>query len=71
MPTRKTTVEIDEELLEQAREVLDTDTIKETVNSALVAVIRARARRQEVRALRKMEGLDLDDDEIMKGAWTE
>ncbi len=71
MPTRKTTVEIDEELLEQARQVLDTDTIKETVNSALIEVIRTRARHEEVRALREMEGLDLDDDDVMKGAWSE
>ena len=71
MPTRKTTVEIDEELLQEAREVLETDTIKETVNSALVEVIRARARRREVDALQQMKGLDLDDDDVMNDAWSE
>lgn len=69
MSTRKTSVTVDEELLDQARRVLKTDTIKETINGALLEVVRAEARRQEVEALRSMDGLDLDDEEVMDGAW--
>ena len=69
MTTRKTSVLVDEDLLEQARDILRTDTIKETINSALLEVVRAEARRQEVEAMREMEGLDLDDEEVMDGAW--
>ena len=69
MPTRKTSVTVDEQLLEKAREILRTDTIKETINTALLEVVRSEARRQEVEAMRSMDGLDLDDDEVMEGAW--
>ena len=69
MSTRKTSVTIDEELLEEAREILRTDSIKETVNRALLEVVRARARREEADALVEMEGLELGDDEVMEGAW--
>lgn len=69
MSTRKTSVTVDEELLDQARQVLKTDTIKETINGALLEVVRAEARREEVEALRSMDGLDLDDEDVMDGAW--
>jgi glycosyltransferase involved in cell wall biosynthesis len=36
---------------------------------AFLEVVRAAARRQEVEALRTMEGMDLDDPDIMAGAW--
>ncbi len=69
MSTRKTSLTIDEELLEEAREILRTDSLKETVNRALLEVVRASARREESKALAEMEGLELDDDEVMGGAW--
>ena len=69
MGTRKTSVEIDEELLDVARRVLETTTVKDTVEAALREVARVEARRLEVEALSRMSGLDLADPEIMAGAW--
>ena len=69
MGTRKTSVEIDEELLEAARKILETTTVKDTVEEAFRELARVEARRQEVEALTRMEELDLADPEIMAGAW--
>jgi Arc/MetJ family transcription regulator len=69
MGVRKTSVAIDEELLAEAREILETDTIRDTVHQALLEVIRARARHEEIAALRNMEGMELDDDDVMSKAW--
>lgn len=49
---KKTSVESNERLLEQAPEVVNKD-----------------ARRQEIRALAEMDGLDLSDQEVMARAW--
>ena len=65
----KTSVDIDNNPLEQARNLLGTSSIKETIHCALREVVQAAARRQEVEALVKMDGLDLADNEIMKNAW--
>lgn len=65
----KTSVDIDDDLLEQARGLLGTSSIKETIHCALREIVRAEARRQEVAALVSMDGLDLADEEIMKDAW--
>lgn len=69
MTSRKTTIEINEELLEQVRDALGTTTLKETVDEAFREVLRERARREEVEALSAMRGMDLDDAEVMAGAW--
>ena len=69
MATRKTSVEIDEELLEAARRILETTTVKDTVEEALREVARVEARRQEVETLTRMGELDLADPGIMAGAW--
>lgn len=67
--TRKTTVEIDEELFQRVRGALGTTTLRETVDGAFRAVLRERARREEVEALSTMRGMDLDDAGVMEGAW--
>lgn len=69
MTTRKTSVEIDEDLLDEVRTALGTSTLKETVNEAFREVLRERARREEVEALSRMRGMDLDDEEVMAEAW--
>lgn len=51
------------------RNLLGTSSIKETIHCALHEVVQAAARRQEVEALVKMDGLDLADNVIMKNAW--
>lgn len=66
--TRRT-VDIDDHLLAEATEILGTRTIKETVHEALSEILRAELRRRHVRRLRTMEGLDLDNDEVMARAW--
>ena len=69
MGLRKTSVAIDEELLAAAQAALNTKTIKDTVEHALLEVLRAKARRDEVRALSSMDGMDLADEQAMRGAW--
>lgn len=69
MSVRKTSVEINEELLEAVQRVLSTATIKETVEEAFREVLRAEARREEIEALSTMRGMDLADPEVMSGAW--
>lgn len=69
MTIRKTSVAIDEDLLAAVKEVLDTKTVKETIERAFLEVLRAQARREEVSALTHMEGLELADQELMSGAW--
>ena len=66
---RKTSVDVDDRLLEQVRAVLGTSSIKETIDGALREVMRAEARRREIRALAVMEGLDLADHKVMAKAW--
>ena len=69
MSTRKTSVEINENLLSAVQRVLATTTIKDTIEEAFREVLRAEARREEVEALATMDGLDLADPEVMAGAW--
>ena len=66
---RKTSVEIDDRLITQARRVLGTSSIKETIDSALREIVRAEARRQEVQALATMDNLDLANESVMAKAW--
>jgi Arc/MetJ family transcription regulator len=65
----KRLVDIDDDLLARAREVLDAETIKETVNRSLSEVAAMDLRRRYFERLRTGEGLDLADDEVMSGAW--
>jgi Arc/MetJ family transcription regulator len=69
MGTRKTSIEIDEQLLEDARRILGTSTIKDTVEEAFLRVLRQKAREEEVAALRAMKGMDLADPDVMASAW--
>ena len=66
---RKTSVEIDDTLIEQVRTLLGTSSIDETIDSALREVLRREARRQEVEALVNMDGLELLNEKVMAGAW--
>lgn len=69
MSTRKTSVVIDEELLAAVQSVLETKTVKDTIEQAFLEVLRARAREEEVEALSSLRGMDLDDDAVMSKAW--
>ncbi|GMR24300.1 MAG: hypothetical protein BMS9Abin37_2823 [Acidobacteriota bacterium] len=69
MPSRKTSVVIDEDLLAAVKAVLDTKTVKDTIEHAFLEVLRAKAREEEVEALSSLRGMDLDDEDVMAGAW--
>ena len=69
MGTRKTSVEIDEDLLEAAKRILETTTVRGTVEEAFREVARVEARRQEVETLTRMSDLDLGAPDVMAGAW--
>lgn len=66
---RKTSVNIDDDLLERARTLLGASSIRETIDRALRQVVQPAARQEEIDALTRMDGLDLADEEIMANAW--
>ncbi|MFA9271054.1 type II toxin-antitoxin system VapB family antitoxin [Svornostia abyssi] len=66
---RKTTLEIDDAVLEDAKRILGTHGIKDTVDAALRAVRVQEARRELTSQLRSLDGLDLADADVMRSAW--
>lgn len=69
MAARKTSVEINEELLIAVQRILSTATIKDTIEEAFREILRVEARREETEALSTMQGMDLADEKVMSGAW--
>lgn len=69
----KRLIDVDDDVLEAARHVLGTDTIEDTVNSALRASVQAAERRQrvDVAALKRFAraSRDLLDDDVVTDAW--
>lgn len=65
----KREVEMNEELLAAVRRVLGTTTLEDTIEEAFREVLRIEARREEVHALSRMQGMDLADPKIMTDAW--
>jgi Arc/MetJ family transcription regulator len=65
----KKLIDIDEDTLAQATQILGADTMKDTVNRALLEVVLLAERRTHADRLASMQGLDLDNDHIMAGAW--
>jgi Arc/MetJ family transcription regulator len=65
----KKLIDIDEDALAQATQILGADTMKEAVNRALAEVVLLAERRAHADRLASMDGLDLDNDGIMAGAW--
>lgn len=66
---RKTSFEIDFDKVASAKEILGTHTLTETVDAALDEVIRLRQRQRLVELLFTPGRLELDDPEVMAGAW--
>jgi Arc/MetJ family transcription regulator len=65
----KTLIDVNEEYLAAAQEALHTETKKDTVNAALREVAALAARRRDLQRL-ESDGLpDLEDEEVMRGAW--
>jgi Arc/MetJ family transcription regulator len=64
----KKLIDIDEQLLAEARSILGAASQRETVNRALDEVVRRQRRREFVEMLGR-DRLDLADDEVMQRAW--
>lgn len=62
-------VEIDDELLATVQRVLGATTLAGTIDEAFREVLRIEARREEVHALSRMQGMDLTSPAVMAGAW--
>jgi Arc/MetJ family transcription regulator len=65
----KTLIDVDEEQLAAAQEVLKTETKKDTVNAALRQVTALAARRRDLQRLISGGLPDLADDDVMRAAW--
>ena len=65
----KTLVDVNEEYLAAAQEVLQTETKKENINAALRAVAALAARRRDLQRLVSGGLPDLEDAEVMRAAW--
>lgn len=66
---RKTSFEIDTAKVEAAKQVLGTRTLTDTVDAALTEVVKVRQRKTLVELLFRPGALELDDPEVMSGAW--
>ncbi|HEV7482222.1 MAG TPA: type II toxin-antitoxin system VapB family antitoxin [Solirubrobacterales bacterium] len=69
MPKRKTSFEIDPEKLDAAKRVLGTKTMTETVDAALDEIVKRGGREKLLELLSTPGLLELDNPEVMKGAW--
>lgn len=65
----KTLIDLDEALLAEAMAVLGTRTKKDTVHRALAEVVASGRRREHLELLTSGGLPDLDDPEVMAGAW--
>ncbi len=66
---RKTSFEVDFDKVGSAKRILGTRTLTETVDAALDEVIKLEQRRRLVEMLFTRGRLQLDDAEVMAGAW--
>jgi len=65
----KTVVEIDTEKLKAAGRALGTRTVTETVEASLDEVVKREAGRKLIEILDTPGMLELDNPDVMKGAW--
>jgi hypothetical protein len=66
---RKTSFEVDFGKVEQAKALLGTTTLTDTVDAALAEVIRLGDRRRLVEMLFTPDVLELDNGDVMQSAW--
>ena len=66
----RTTIELDDGLVEQAAKALGTTGIKPTIQAALSEVIRADARRRLIERLRDPDGYDDDALRAARTTWS-
>jgi Arc/MetJ family transcription regulator len=65
----KTLIDVNEEYLAAAAQVLHTSTKKDTVNAALREVSALAARRRDLHRLTSGGLPDLEDENVMRAAW--
>ncbi|HEY8656335.1 MAG TPA: hypothetical protein VIN34_06335 [Candidatus Limnocylindria bacterium] len=65
----KTTVDLDDEKVDQVKAALGTRTLRETIDRSFDAVLAGIARQRLIGRLRGMQGLQLDDPSVMERAW--
>ena len=65
----KTLVDVNEEYLAAAQQVLRTETKKDTINAALREVTALAARRRDLQRLTSGGFPDLEDEDVMRAAW--
>ena len=65
----KTLIDVNEDYLAAAQEVLHTRTKKDTINAALRTVAALAARRRDLQRLASGGLPDLADAEVMRAAW--
>jgi Arc/MetJ family transcription regulator len=65
----KTSFEIDTAKVQAAREILGTKTLTDTVDAALSEVVKLSQRRNLVELLSTPGALELQDPDVMAGAW--
>jgi Arc/MetJ family transcription regulator len=65
----KTLIDVDEDYLAAAQQVLHTATKKDTVNAALREVTALAARRRDLQRLTSGTLPDLADEQVMRAAW--
>lgn len=66
---RKTSFEIDTAKVAAAKEILGTKGLTDTVDAALTEVVKLQQRRRLLKLLSTPGVLELDDPEVMSGAW--
>ncbi|HEU0127755.1 MAG TPA: type II toxin-antitoxin system VapB family antitoxin [Pseudonocardiaceae bacterium] len=65
----KKLVDIDVEILEEAKRILGLDSYKETVNAGLREIIAAAARRREIERFTSTDQQDVEDPDVISSAW--
>ena len=66
---RKTSFEVDFAKVDRAKKLLGTTTLTDPIDAALDEVIALHRRRQLVELLFTSDSLELDDPDVMAGAW--
>lgn len=66
---RKTSLGIDTEKVDTAREILGTKTMTDTIDAALDAIVQREAGKKLIELLDTPGALELDNPDVMKGAW--
>jgi Arc/MetJ family transcription regulator len=69
MSMAKTLIDVDEEQLAAAQQILRTQTKKDTVNAALRMVTALAARRRDLERLTSGSLPDLADEDVIRAAW--